>query len=161
QLSRVTESVSAAIEQQRAASDGFAANTAKTSVAIADFAGRMVEIGDMVDRSHEAAEQVAAVAATLQSASQTFCRELPDIVRQAIKADLREYPRYEVSLPARLTHAGRVLDVTVHDVSRGGARIDAIQGLAAGDEIALTFPGMNAITGLIARTHDGHFGLCF
>jgi methyl-accepting chemotaxis protein len=161
QLSRVTESVSAAIEQQRAASDSFATNTHKTSVAVADFTGRIVEIGDMVNHSHAAAEQAAAVAVMMQAASQTFCRELPEIVRKAIKADLREYPRYEVGLPARLTFADQDLDVTVHDISRGGARVDAVSNVAVGDEVALTFPGMSAIAGSIVRIDDGHFGVCF
>ena len=160
QLSRVTESVSAAIEQQRTASDGLT-STSDTSVMFADFAGRMVEIGEMVDRSHAAAEHVAAVAASMQSASQTLCGELPEIVRKAIKADLREYPRYEVALSARLEFAGQPLDVNVYDVSQGGARIDAVPNLNVGDEVALTFPGMNAIAGQIVRMADGHFGVCF
>jgi methyl-accepting chemotaxis protein len=160
QLSRVTESVSAAIEQQRAASEGFA-STSETSVVFADFAGRMVEIGDMVDRSHAAAGHVAAVAASMQSASQTLCSELPEIVRMAINADLREYPRYEVALSASLEFAGQVLDVAIYDVSQGGARIEAVPNLSVGDEVALTFPGMNAIAGLVVRMNDGHFGVSF
>jgi methyl-accepting chemotaxis protein len=94
----VTESVSAAIEQQRAASDHFANSTSDSSVAFADFAGRMVELADMVDRSHAAAGHVAEVAATMQSVSQTLHGELPEMVRKGFRADLREYPRYEVAL---------------------------------------------------------------
>jgi methyl-accepting chemotaxis protein len=160
QLSRVMESVSAAIEQQRAASGGFA-STSEASVVFADFAGRMVEIGDMVDRSHAAAEHVATVAASMQSVSQTLCNELPEIVRKAINADLREYPRYEVALSASLEFAGQALDVAVFDVSQGGARIDVVPNLSVGDEVALTFAGMNAIAGQVVRMNDGHFGVCF
>ena len=123
QLSDVTESVSAAIEQQRAASEDFATRTDNTGFAVADVAGRMADIADMVQRSRATAQDVAAVAAAMQSASQTLCEEIPDIVRKAVKADLREFPRYEVNLTARLDAGDRAVDVAVHDISQGGARI--------------------------------------
>ena len=161
QLSGVTESVSAAIEQQRAASENFATRTDNTGFAAADFSGRMADIADMVHRSRATAQDVAAVAAAMQSVSQTLCEEIPDIVRKAVKADLREFPRYEVSLAARLEVGDRAVDVTVHDISQGGARICAVQKLGIGDQVALTFSGMNAIAGQIVRHGDNYLGVCF
>ncbi len=161
QLSGVTESVSAAIEQQRAASEDFATSTGNTSFVVADFAGRMADIAEMLHRAVATAENVTAVAAAMQSASQTLCREIPDIVRKAVKADLREFPRYEVSLVARLEFGDRAIDASVHDVSQGGARLDAMRELAVGDPIALTFPGMNPIAGQVVRDDDGYIGVCF
>jgi len=38
----------------------------------------------------------------MQSTSRALCQNIPEIVRKAIKADLREFPRYEVILSARL-----------------------------------------------------------
>src|SRR6185437_15821166 len=143
QLSGVTESVSVAIEQQRAASENFATRTDNTGYVAADFSGRMTDIADMVHRSRATAQDVAAMAAAMQSASQTLCEEIPDIVRKAIKADLREFPRYEVSLAARLEVGDWAVDVTVHDISQGGARIGAVQKLAVGDQVALTFADMH------------------
>ncbi len=151
QLSDVTEQVSAAIEQQRGASENFAASASDTSAAVSDFAGRMSGIADMVHRSHATAEEVAAVAGAMQETSHELCHEIPEIVRKAVKADLREFPRYEVSLSARMEHAGRVHEVAVYDVSIGGARIGAVPGLAIGDQIALIFAGMKTITGKIVR----------
>ena len=161
QLSGVTESVSAAIEQQRAASESFATRTDNTGFAAADFSGRMADIADMVHRSRATAQDVAAVAAAMQSASQTLCEEIPDIVRKAVKADLREFPRYDVSLDARLEVGDRAIDVTVFDISQGGARICAVQKLGIGEQVALTFSGMNAITGQIVRHGDNYLGVCF
>ena len=37
------------------------------------------------------------------------------------------------------------------DVSEGGARIDAAENIAVGDQVALTFPGMKAITAEVVR----------
>jgi hypothetical protein len=64
-------------------------------------------------------------------------------------------------LTARLKFGGEAIDVTVYDVSQGGVRIDAVQKLGVGDEVALTFSGMNAITGQIVRHGDGYLGVCF
>ena len=160
QLSDVTEQVSAAIEQQRAASQQFAASAGDTSAAVSDFAGRMTGIADMVQQSRATAQDVAAVAAVMHAVSQTLCREIPEIVRRAVKADLREFPRYEVSLRARVAHSGKEFEVAVHDLSLGGARIGGVDGLVAGDRIALTFVGMKAITGEIVRGGETH-GVCF
>jgi len=160
QLSDVTAQVSAAIEQQRAASENFAISAGDTSAAVADFAGRITGIADMVQRSSASALDVGAIAAAMQAASQLLCREVPEIVRKAVKADLREFPRYAVSLSARLDHDSGALAVAVCDVSLGGACIAGVKELKAGDQIALTFVGMKPIAGKIVR--DGETcGVCF
>ncbi len=161
QLSGVTQSVSAAVEQQRAATEDFATSARESSAAVSDVAGRMLGIADMVERSRTTAQDVSTVASDMQATSHTLCREIPDIVRKAVKADLREYPRYEVKLTARLEHHGIFAEVTVHDVSEGGTRIDAIANLTVGDEVALTFPGMKAIAGTIVRYGGDNLGVSF
>ena len=160
QLSDVTEQVSAAIEQQRGASENFAASASDTSAAVSDFAGRMSGIAEMVHRSRATAQEVARVADAMQETSQELCRGIPEIVRKAVKADLREFPRYDVGVTARLDHGGRSQEVAVYDVSIGGARVDAGHGLAVGDEIAVTFPGMKPIAGQIVRGGET-CGVCF
>jgi methyl-accepting chemotaxis protein len=160
QLSGVTESVSAAIEQQRAASENFSVSARDSSAAVSDVAGRMASIAEMVQHSSATAQDVSAVAVAMQSASQALCREIPDIVRKAVKADLREFPRYDVNFTAHLEHGGREIEVSVHDVSQGGARIDGVDWIDVGDQIALTLPGMQAIAGQIVRG-GAQFGVCF
>jgi methyl-accepting chemotaxis protein len=161
QLSDVTVSVSAAIEQQRDAAENFAAGARETSAATSDVVGRMAGITDMVQRSRATAQDVSAVAEAMQTTSQILCREIPDIVRKAVNADLREFPRYEVKLTARLERNDQVVEVTVHDISEGGARIDDPENLAVGDQVALTFPGMKAITAEAVRNSGDGVGICF
>jgi methyl-accepting chemotaxis protein len=161
QLSDVTVSVSAAIEQQRDAAVNFAASARDTSAATSDVVGRMAGIADMVQHSRATAQNVSDVAEAMQSTSQILCREIPDIVRKAINADLREFPRYEVKLTARLERDGQIVDVAVHDISEGGARIEATENLVVGDHVALTFPGMKAITAQVMRDCGDSFGICF
>jgi hypothetical protein len=66
-----------------------------------------------------------------------------------------------VKLTACLEFGEQTVEVTVHDVSQGGARIDAVERLGVGDQIALTFAGMRAIAGQVVRTSGGHLGVCF
>jgi methyl-accepting chemotaxis protein len=161
QLSGVTVSVSAAIEQQRDATENFVASARESSAAVSDVAGRMAGIADMVQRSRMTAQDVSTLAEVMQSTSQILFREIPDIVQRAVNADLREFPRYEVKLTARLEHDGKAVDVEVLDISEGGARIDAPRSLHVGDNVALTFPGMKEITADVVRSTRVDFGLCF
>src|SRR5471030_898135 len=115
----------------------------------------------MVERSRTTAQDVSLVAAEMQATSHTLCREIPDIVRKAVKADLREHPRYEVKLAARLEHHGGFCDISVYDVSEGGTCIDAVANLAVGDNIAITFPNMKPIVGTIVRNGGDNLGVSF
>ena len=144
QLSGVTQSVSVAVEQQRVATEDFAQSSRETTSLVCDVAGRMTHIADMVQTfAGETAQEVTAVAAEMQATSRLLCGEIPDIVRKAVKADLREFPRYDVALTARLELPGdRSVKIAVMDVSEGGARIAAAEHLAVGDKVALAFAGM-------------------
>jgi methyl-accepting chemotaxis protein len=161
QLSNVSQSVSVAIEQQLAAAKSFSAGTRETDAAVSDVAGRIAGIATMVSRSREVAEEVSAVVAAMQAKSQALCRQIPGIVRKAVKADLREFPRYDVNLLARLEQGDRIVEISVHDISEGGARIAAVDDLKVNDEIALTFRGMKPIAGKIVRGGSDNFGIWF
>lgn len=161
QLSGVTQSVSAAIQQQRAATADFSFNARESSAAVSDVAGRMAGIAGMVDRSRATARNVSTVAIDMQATSLNLCGEIPEIVRKAVTADLREHPRYDVDLRARLDYNGSVSEVAVRDISEGGARVGAPRALPVGAEIALTFPGMKPIAGKIMRADADSCGLSF
>ena len=121
----------------------------------------MAGIADMVQRSRATAQDVSGVAGAMLSTSQILCREIPDIVRKAVNADLREFPRYDVKLTAQLGRGDQIFEVAVHDISEGGARIGAVANLALGDQVALAVPGMKAITAEVVRNTEDSFGLCF
>jgi methyl-accepting chemotaxis protein len=161
ELSGVTISVSAAIAQQRDATEHFATSARESSAAVSDVAGRMASIADMVQRSRTTAQDVSTLAEAMQSTSQILCQEIPDIVQRAVKADLREFPRYEVKLIASLERDLGAVDVAVRDISEGGARIDAPRSLCVGEHVALTFPAMKRLTAEVVRSTRDSFGLCF
>ena len=127
--------MSAAIELQRDAADNFAATARETSAATSDVVGRMIGIS-----------------------SQILRREIHDIVRKAINGGLREFPRYEVKLTARLE---RNEEVDVLDIGEGGARIDIVENVAIDDHVVLTFPGMEAIAAEAVRSGGDGFVIYF
>jgi methyl-accepting chemotaxis protein len=160
-LSGVNHSVSAAIEQQRMAAEEFTANARQNNTAASDVAARITEIADIVVQSKANANQFSEVAAAMQESLRTLRTAVPDIIRMAIKADLREFPRYEVDLPAALERDGVSFDIRVFDVSEGGACISRASNLNIGDKVTLSFKSMNAITGEIVRDAGERFGLSF
>ena len=161
QLSGVNQSMSAAIEQQRAATESFASGARESSGLVSDLAGRLNSILAMVEDSRATAQGVSTVADDMQFASQSLCVEIPDLVRHAVRADLREFRRYEVCLTARLQQGDQMYDVAVQDISEGGARIAKIDRLAVGDAISLTLPGIDAIAGEIVRDGGDNVGVQF
>ena len=52
-------------------------------------------------------------------------------------------------------------EIEVQDVSEGGARIAATGVYPVGASIAVTFPGMKPITGLVVRDGGDNCGVCF
>lgn len=161
QLSGVTESVSEAVEQQRAATEDFALSARETTSLVTDVADRMTNIAEMVRGSRATAEEVSSVAAQMLATSDILCGHIPDIVRKAVKADLREFPRYDVSLSAAVLRDEQRLDTVVYDISEGGARIGTVPGLTLGEPVSLMLPGLQPIAGEIVRDAGNSWGVCF
>ena len=161
ELSMVTNSVAAAMDQQRAATAGFVTNVRGTTSAVSDVAVRMSGIADMVTRSSTNAAEVARVAAEMERASDTVRAEIPEIVRSALRADLREHPRFDVDVTATVENAGRKTFARIFDISRGGARIAAVPRLSAGALVVVGSDRLRPIQAKVAWIADGCFGVRF
>jgi methyl-accepting chemotaxis protein len=160
-LSAVTTSIAAAMEQQRTATQGFSVSVSETNAAAKDVAERMADIAEMVSRSKASAGEVAAVAIEMQRVSRSLQTEIPEIVRQALWADLREHPRFDLKVSAQIHAHGRDTAVKVLDVSQGGARLDPVPGLAVGEIINISFAGMPPVRGKVAWIAEDSLGLRF
>ena len=161
QLSLVTNSVAAAMDQQRAATQGFVTNVRGTTTAVSDVATRMTGIAGMVTRSSGNAAEVARVAAEMQVASESVRAEIPEIVRAALRADLREHPRFDVDMMAVVDLHGSKTSAQVFDISRGGARIALVPHVAMDADATVTFGGMRPLKGKIAWIAGDCFGVRF
>ncbi|HET7847848.1 MAG TPA: methyl-accepting chemotaxis protein [Pseudolabrys sp.] len=161
ELSQITDAVASAMEQQRIAAEKFAGSVRESGAGAAHVAGRVTEIAAMISNSSTGAGNVSAVASDIQMASQALCAQIPGLVRMAVRADLREFPRYEVQLSAVLTIGERRSDIRIFDVSVSGARIERLSTLTIGSRVVLTFRGMNPLAGCIVRDAGDGWGLCF
>jgi methyl-accepting chemotaxis protein len=160
-LSAVTNSVAAAMDQQRTATAGFVTNVRGTTAAVSDVAERMTGIADMVTQSNADAGEVARIAAQMLRASEEIRAEIPQIVRHALRADLREHPRFDADVTAAIAAQGTPSRMRVFDVSRGGARIAAIPSLAVGDAVTVAFDGLSPVAAQVVWVADDCFGVRF
>jgi methyl-accepting chemotaxis protein len=160
-LSEMTNSVSVAMEQQRIATQGLSANARETNAAVSDVAGRMADIASMVERSSADAGEVAGVATDMRRISEIVREEIPALVSKPVRADLREYPRYDIDAIATVEANGRRFPARVLDISEGGARLERLAALALGDTVSLTFQGLQAVSGTVVRDAGDSLGVRF
>ncbi|MBV9261235.1 MAG: PilZ domain-containing protein [Pseudolabrys sp.] len=162
-LSDANQSVSQAIESQRGATEQFGINTRESNQASIDAVTRLNELAAAMAQLKESAGEFMVVAGEMQQSSRIICITVPDIVRRAVTADLREFPRYEVNFDAHLTWDSGHAVVQVHDISEGGACIESVEGLSIGKVIAVSFKSsMKPIEARIVRDAGaGRVGICF
>jgi hypothetical protein len=75
--------------------------------------------------------------------------------------DRRLYRRWELDWPAQVTVGDAVLDTKLHNVSGGGALIDAVGTIAEGDAVAIEILGLGRFDAEAVRVADGRIGLRF
>jgi methyl-accepting chemotaxis protein len=160
-LSMVTGAIATAMEQQRAAMDGFATSTHLTNSTVSDVANRITEIAGMVLHSAASAVEVANVATDMQRASEALRSEIPQIAHRATSADLREYPRYDVDIRAAVACDEYRGEVRILDISEAGARVERLAFLAIDTRLTLTIGGLHPVAGRIVRDAGDSFGVCF
>jgi methyl-accepting chemotaxis protein len=161
ELSAVTASISAAMEQQRTAIVGFSSNTLMANTAAADVADRMAKVTELVAKSATCAMEIAAVAGDMQRTSEALRVEVPEIARSATRAEMRECPRYDVDTIAQVDVNGHCVQARIHDISESGLRLAKRPEFAVGARVVVTFPGFQPVSGRVVREHQQTVGICF
>ena len=87
--------------------------------------------------------------------------DIPALVRKSVRADLREYPRYDIVLSATVETAGHQEIARVFDIGEGGARIERLAWLALGDTVTLNFQGLHPVAGTLVRDAGDSYGVRF
>ena len=82
-------------------------------------------------------------------------------MRAALRADLREHPRFDVDMTAVVDLHGSKTSARVFDLSRGGARIALVPHVAMGADATVTLGAMRPLKGKIAWIAGGCFGVRF
>jgi PilZ domain-containing protein len=128
---------------------------------VSDVASRMADISQMVARSSACAIDVAEVAMNVQHTSQSLRGAIPAIARKATRADLRDYPRYDVEVQGLIEAIGGTRQVRIFDISESGARIETMPGFAVGTQLVLMLSGLHAVAGKVVRVGEDGLGVSF
>jgi methyl-accepting chemotaxis protein len=153
-LEHIAAGVAAAMEQQSAATQEIARAVASSAEAAREVSGRVESLGheaaDAADRAERMRGSADAAATALDEVRGTLVRT----VRECSAAvERRRSPRQALHMPAQLQWQGRTSEVTLLDLSEGGAGLAPVEGLAAGAEVRLMLRGM-ALPGRVVEV--GH-----
>jgi methyl-accepting chemotaxis protein len=151
-----------AVEEQSAATQEIARNVQEASAGTREVTGSMAQINEEASATGTTAHAVYDTAESLSRQSKELTTEISDFL-QAMKAagDRREYERVATRLPATL-HLGQLTrQVTVVDVSLGGARIDVAVDASTGTAVELRVDGWPPVRARVVGHGDAHTGLQF
>jgi methyl-accepting chemotaxis protein len=162
QLDSVTTAIASAMEEQRAATQSFSHTVSETSSMASSVAGQMRGIADMVLQSSSVADNVAEMSMDLIDVSDKLLGRLPEIVNRAMRqVDNREDERFATTASLKVFIKGKETRLEAIDLSAGGAKIPAIMGAETGDEISISFPDGENLSGMVAWVGGGQCGLKF
>src|SRR5690606_10915115 len=93
QLSGITGSISAAVDEQRATTESFWDSARQMTAVSSEIAERIADVSEALTSSAEGIREVATTADAIQDISDTLGTSISEMVHRAVKADLREHPR--------------------------------------------------------------------
>jgi methyl-accepting chemotaxis protein len=143
-ISGIAASIAAAVEQQGVATAEIARNVAETAAAANEITYRITDVSGEAERTGGHAAEVLGHAAALRDLIGQLRQEVTRIVRTATpEVDRREFPRFAIERPCRLTVPGTgSVDAQVTDLSSGGARLSGGASLRPGTTGTLKLEGV-------------------
>ena len=166
QVEAVATAIAAAVEEQAAATREITDSVQKvnSSTAAAAIAmGEVLAIAESTDASSISALQVAEEVGRTAS---TLRREVTDFLAAMSSGDDAERRRYE-RIPGGGTTAilrvagGPAVQVTIQDISRGGAALAHRCTSPLGSEVELDLPGGGTVSSRVVRTVNDSLGITF
>ena len=146
EVNEIATSITAAVEQQRAATAEIARNVTETASAVTAIGGRNDTVAQEAAQAKHYADDVLENARGLGAAIQDLRHALNRIVHTSTEeVDRRNAKRYEIDRGCRLEVPGiGVQTGRVIDLSEGGAALRGIADVTAGQSGTLHFDGLNA-----------------
>ena len=156
-MNAIASSISAAVEQQSAATAEIARNVAGTAAAANEMSRRISEVSTEAELTGQRSDQVRDGSIALNKVADALKRSLIRVVRTST-ADVnrRGHVRYRVDLGCRLSVDGRGAEsARVADLSVGGAAIIGAADLAAGTHGIIEVDGIAMSLPFIVLSVDG------
>jgi methyl-accepting chemotaxis protein len=143
-LSEVGAAISAAMEEQRSATQNFGGIIKGVNNTVGDVAGRIQHVAQMVSNASGFAMQVADVSDMVMTSSSTMQRDIPMILKDCMeKTEQRQFQRYKSDVDMSVKKDGETLQVKAEDISRTGIRVTgaAAEGFVPGEQLSILVPG--------------------
>jgi methyl-accepting chemotaxis protein len=156
EIDLIAAAVAAAVEQQSAGVAAVARGVGASNQAAGEVSTRMDTVAAEIGRCELAAADMAAVARRIEIAVGGLKSRLVQLMRTRVaELDRRSEARVSVSVAGQLELAGISYRGVVADISRNGARFQAIEPAMcqAGDKAFLTAAGLPRLRGEVVNRH--------
>jgi len=145
-INEVTGTVASAMEQQRATTQEISRNVHKAAEGARTVNENISGVRDGVRSTSESAETMLTASKELGGETHRLGQEVERFlqeIRAASTDDRRSSPRYYARVPATLKRRGNDQRTVLVDLSREGARFDAVEGLTQGQRVRLAITGID------------------
>ncbi len=151
-IERITQAVTAAAEEQTAATSEIARNVAGTAEAMHVVSGQIGAVTQEMQSTDAAVTEVRVLTADVADRLAELREVMVRIVRTSSDAaNRRRDERIQFDEAGTLVLDGRRLPVTCLDLSLGGARVRATETLAEGSSVVLILAGLPELPAQILR----------
>ncbi|MDP2800365.1 MAG: methyl-accepting chemotaxis protein [Phreatobacter sp.] len=161
-ISSLNAAIAAAVEEQDAATREIAQNVARAADGSQIVTANVEGVASSASDTTGEVTRVMNTAQSLGEASDALANSVAGFL-DSVNADLserRRTSRTTLCEPGTIELKGRQLDVEVVDISREGARLDAVIDAAPGSALVLVLDGI-AAKGRVIWVNDGGTGIAF
>ena len=145
-INEVTSTVASAMEQQQATTREISQNVHQAAEGARTVSRNVSGVREGVRATSESAETLLTSARELGGETSNLGQEVERFlqeIRAASTDDRRTSPRYYARVPATLVRRGREQQTVLVDLSREGARFDAVDTMAPGERVRLAVTGVD------------------
>ena len=167
EVDEVAAAIAAAVEQQAAVTGDIGASVQTVSAATRQTAQAMQDVLGMSEAAVGMGKEVLDGTDAVNRTAEALQNELTQFLTALTNTEEDQRRRYERidghGLRARLLLSGQAeIDVTIHDISRGGVALQCAVKAECGSEATLVLPGTDeAVAARVVRAYDGLLGLVF
>jgi methyl-accepting chemotaxis protein len=156
-INEMTKTIAGAVTQQFDATQQISQNVQETAEGTREVAsnldhvvGETTQVSDASKGILDSSDQTSQKITQLNERMGQTLRHL----RESAAGNRRASRRVQLGTKSRILVADRWTDCLIKDISIGGAEVDAVEGMAVGDEVALEVPDVGPILASIVRVTE-------
>ncbi len=161
ELSQVTETIAAAMDQQHNSAKTFNQIMSDSKLAVNDMTSHVHNVTDLSQQASGFAGEVSDVAQSMVHSSGKMREEIPRIIRDALgRAERRSEIRTQVDEDAKIKTDSGSENIKIRDRSNSGLGLAGVTNLKPGENVSIELLKDNkVIEGSVAWTQGGEAGI--